>query len=248
MKILERENIENILSRTHCDLGENGWRLFEILKSHSNLTCVDLGVRHGSSSAILSYRSEEKNNKIFGCDIAYDVFDSDYDLGPNYYRIAADSVTLGKTWENGPVDLVFVDTLHVREQVLAELYFWSNHLKSNGLFVFHDTEWEDGVCEVHNGMKTKTVNHAVMDFFNLDKLEGEYVDDNIHVKHFKESYGMTFIQVKNVEYLQECKNNVDWKEVFEVRNFLTDLYLNPSSHHYCSQVESNCLNEMVIEV
>lgn len=248
MRITETEHVKDVLSNQYCDLGGNGWRLLDLIEPHTDLVCVDLGVRHGVSSAILSYRAEERNNTIYGCDITYNVLDLKYDRGANYHPIVADSVTLGKTWDKGPVDLVFVDTLHVREQVLAELYFWSDHLKENGFFVFHDTEWEKGVCEVHDGREMNTVNHAVMDFFNLEKLEDEYIDDNITVWHFKESYGMTFVQVKNLDSLQEYKKNVDWKQVFEIRNFLTDLYLNPSSAYYFDAVEPNCINEMVIEV
>lgn len=248
MAITEKEHIREVLSNTYCDLGGNGWRLLDLIEPHTDLVCVDLGVRHGVSSAILSYKAEENNNQIYGCDITYDVFDARYDRGKNYHKIIADSVTLGKTWDKGGVDLVFVDTLHVREQVLAELYFWADHLKPNGFFVFHDTEWEEGACEVHDGKQTKTVNHAVMDFFGLDKLSDEYITDDITVWHFRESYGMTFVQVKNLDFLKECKNRVDWKEVFEMRNFLTDLYLNPNSQYYISGVESDCLNEMVIEV
>ena len=51
----------------------------------------------------------------------------------------ADSVTLGKNWDEDPFDIVFIDTIHTREQVLAEMYFWIEHLKEGGYLVFHDT-------------------------------------------------------------------------------------------------------------
>ena len=48
---------------------------------------------------------------------------------PNYMCYMADSVTLGKNWDEDPFDIVFIDTIHTREQVLAEMYFWIEHLK-----------------------------------------------------------------------------------------------------------------------
>jgi hypothetical protein len=248
MKITEREHVIHALTNPYCDLGVNGLRLFSLIEPCDNLICVDLGVRHGVSSAILSYRAEEKNTHIFGCDITFNVLDEWYDRTSNYHKIAADSVTLGKMWGEGLVDLVFVDTLHVREQVLAELYFWTDYIKPNGFFVFHDTEWEDGICEIYDGRETKTVNHAVMDFFGLKELDGEYEDDHIAVRHFKESYGMTFVQIKDVSYIPEYKKNIDWEEVFEMRNFLTNIYFNRSSPYYIEEIDPNCLNEMVITV
>lgn len=246
--ITQKDDIHHILSNEYCDLGINGLRLFNLIEPYTNLVCVDLGVRHGASSAILSYRAEEKNNHIFGCDITFKVLDDLYDRSFKYHKVAADSVTLGKMWREGPIDLVFVDTLHVREQVLAEMYFWIDYIKPNGFFVFHDTEWEDGVFEIHDGKETKTVNHAVMDFFGLKELPSTYEDEHIALRHYKESYGMTFVQIKDVSYIPEYKKNIDWKEVFEMRNFLTNIYFDKFSPHYIEEIDPNCLNEMVITV
>ena len=53
------------------------------------------------------------------------------------------------------------------------------------------------------------------------KLE-DYEDDNIKVEHYQPSYGMTFVQIKNLDAIEQFKKNVDWSEVFETRNWLND--------------------------
>ena len=68
----------------------------------------------------------------------FDGFQRNGAVRKNYMCYQADSVTLGKNWDEDPFDIIFVDTIHTREQVLAELYYWSNHIKENGYFIFHD--------------------------------------------------------------------------------------------------------------
>ena len=47
------------------------------------------------------------------------------------------------------------------------------------------------------------------------------------VDHYQPSYGMTFVQVKNLDAIEQFKKNVDWNEVFETRNWLNDTAFQP---------------------
>jgi predicted O-methyltransferase YrrM len=41
-------------------------------------------------------------------------------------------------WDGPPVDLLFVDSTHTRDDTLAEFCAWRPHLDPNGVVVFHD--------------------------------------------------------------------------------------------------------------
>ena len=216
--------LRNFINEPHCDLGNNAWKLLDLVKTMRNKRMIDLGVRLGASSAIMSVEADKNNNQVCGCDLDYDGFfkNGRKFVSENYTCYQADSVTLGKNWDEDPFDLVFVDTIHTREQVLAELYFWSNHLNENGYFVFHDSHWDHTTEGDHIGGKEwKRVDEAITDFFGLPQnvMEmSEYETDGILLNHFPGSYGMTFIKVKKLSALEEFKKNIDWKEVFDIIN------------------------------
>lgn len=229
------ENLKSIISNPACDLGDNAWVLLDLVKSMKNSRFLDLGVRLGPSSAIMSFGSDENNNQICGCDVSFNDFFSfrgcSKYVNENYICYLADSVTLGKNWDEESFDLIFVDTIHTWDQVLCELYFWSNHINKNGYFVFHDSHWPEGMCESYLGKKHKRVDQAIVDFFGLDILQ-DFEDDNIKVSCYPESMGMTFVQIKNLSHLKEMKKKINWDEVFEIRNKLNSFYFNPKDPRY----------------
>jgi predicted O-methyltransferase YrrM len=216
------------------DLGENALVLLDLVKTKKNSRFMDIGVRGGVSSAILSYQNKENNNTVCGCDINFDLFFSrgkEY-VDDSYTCYLYDSVTLGKTWDEDPFDIIFIDSIHTWDQVLAELYFWSNHLKEGGYFVFHDSHWEEGNCENIGGVVHKRVDEAITDFFNLSTnvmKMNTYEDENIRLEHYPSSSGMTFVQIKTLDVIEKLKSNVDWKEVFKIRNRLVDLVMNTNN-------------------
>jgi len=244
--------LKNFINEPHCDLGENAWKLLEVAKTFKNGRFIDLGVRLGASSAVMSVEAAERGNRVHGCDLMFDGFEKNGArfVNEDYMCYMADSVTLGKNWDEDPFDIIFVDTIHTREQVLAELYFWSNHIKENGYFIFHDSHWE-GPGDVIGGKQWERVDVAITDFFGLSKSVREmnqYEDENIRLEHYTPSYGMTFVQVKTLDAIEKFKSNIDWKEVFEIRNWLNDLHFNPENPNFVdwNQDIENIQNELVI--
>jgi len=245
--------LENFINEPHCDLGSNAWILADLVRTFKNARFIDLGVRLGASSAIMSIETEKNNNQVCGCDLMFDGFEKNGArfVNSNYMCYQADSVTLGKNWDEDPFDIIFVDTIHTREQVLAELYFWSNHIKEDGYFIFHDSHWEKEGGDVIGGVEWKRVDEAITDFFNLPtsvmKMD-TYENENISLRHYPGSYGMTFIQVKTLDSITKFKKNIDWNEVFQIRNNLNDLHfnrLNPKFIDWNQDIE-NIQNELVI--
>ena len=257
--------IRNFINEPHCDLGVNAWVLAELVKSFKNARFLDLGVRLGASSALMSINAAENNNQVCGCDLMFDGFQRNGArfVNENYMCYQADSVTLGKNWDEDPFDIIFVDTIHTYEQVLGELYFWANHLKEGGYFIFHDTHWvsqggEDNIIDEFTygenlaNERWKRPDVAVTDFFGLPKSVREmeeYEDDNVRIEHYKPSHGMTFVQVKNLKAVKKImKGSVDWKGVFERRNYLNNVFFNPENPDYIDWQQDipNIQNELVI--
>ena len=246
--------LRNFIQDPACDLGDNAWKLLDLVKTMRNKRMMDLGVRLGASSALMSVEAEENNNQVCGCDLDYDGFfkNGRKFVNENYTCYQADSVTLGKNWDEDPFDLIFVDTIHTREQVLSELYFWANHLNEGGYFVFHDSHWDHTTEGDHIGGKVwRRVDEAITDFFSLPEnvmKMSEYETDGILLNHFPGSYGMTFIKVKKLSALEEFKKNIDWKEVFDIRNELNDMHFNRDNPKFVDwhQDIPNIENELVI--
>jgi len=193
--------LKNFINEPHCDLGSNAWILADLVRTFKNARFIDLGVRLGASSAIMSIETEKNNNQVCGCDLNYDGFfkNGSKFVSEDYTCYQSDSVTLGKNWDEDPFDIIFVDTIHTREQVLAELYFWSNHIKENGYFIFHDSHWEKEGGDVIGGVEWKRVDEAITDFFNLPTNVMEmntYENKNISLRHYPGSYGMTLFKLK----------------------------------------------------
>lgn len=53
-------------------------------------------------------------------------------------QILGDSVVVGKTWDRGLVDMVFVDGDHSTKGVEGDIREWLPHIKIGGIIAFHD--------------------------------------------------------------------------------------------------------------
>ncbi len=82
--------------------------------------------------------------------------------------------------------MVFFDTLHIKEQVMAELFCYWPKIRVGGWAVFHDTEWGD-----------KHDHYLGVDWGQpIEGIDAYFGKDCEHVTrvHYPESHGMTFIQ------------------------------------------------------
>lgn len=223
-------NKEQILwAAFSSDLGKNAYVLYDFVKDKTGCTFVDIGVRDGYSSAIFSLNSKNNNNVIYGVDVTFSNLKSDLIDGENYFQLEGDSSTIGKyadIEDLQEIDCIFIDSLHVREQVLCELYYWFPRLKNGGTVIFHDSHWPDGKKDQTGGKIWERVDNAIRDFFGLESLV-DFVDDNIEVKCYPDSWGMTFITVNDVKNFNDSVE--DWSQVFNIRNQLISTYWNESN-------------------
>jgi len=219
-------NKQQVLSAAaSSDLGSNAQVLSNFVEGKTNSVFLDLGVRDGYSSAILALNSKNNDNKVYGVDVNFINFRSELVEGENYLQLEGDSSTIGKYAEIedlNNVDFVFVDSLHVREQVLCELFYWVPRIKEGGTVAFHDSHWPEGKRDQAGDRSWNRVDEAIKDFFGLETLE-DYEDDNLKVSCYPDSWGMTFVTIKNKEFQNKVE---DWNQVFNTRNDLISVFWN----------------------
>lgn len=218
------------------DIGVNVEHLYNIVSKHINTTFVDLGVRSGVSSEIFLIDSQKNNNKVFGVDVDWSMLNPIIESHPNYTKILGDSSTIGKYWDKN-ISGLFVDTFHIKEQVLSELYFWYQHIIEGGFIAFHDTNWPQGVYDVYGGITWDRVEDGIKLFFNVDSLN--YEDDFIKMSNYPLSWGMTIVEIKKKkDYISKLTN---WKEIIDRRNHLISLFWNKKN-------KSNIKIDLIINV
>lgn len=203
-------------SKYDFDLGSNTTVLYNKVKPFKNAIIVELGVRNGISSSIFLEDSEINNNKVYGVDLGIcPNTGARFPISPivsehkNFTFIQSESIEAGTKWNNGPIDFLFVDTLHIKEQVLGELKAWFPFVKEGGVVGFHDTNWGEGHYEY---FKNKTwygrPDDAIKEYFNVDSLNIE--NEFVKVENYPDSYGMTFVHIKKKDY--KFGRYVDWEE------------------------------------
>jgi predicted O-methyltransferase YrrM len=194
----------------NTDLGSNAHILYEKLKEYKNSKFVDLGVRYGISSSIMLEDSNDGDNYVYGVDIVKNV--QMHVLNhPRYNFLHTDSVTAGKEWNGDKINVLFVDTLHIKEQVLKELYHWMPYVNDGGLVVFHDTNWPGDKRDYYKDQYWDRPEEAVKLFFNVATLDEK--NEFVQLEHYPDSWGMTFVKIIKNHDSFGC--NVDWEEVLK---------------------------------
>jgi hypothetical protein len=240
--------LEHELNFIKTELGDiSSKRLSETINKIKNGMLVDIGVYEGASSRLMISTAIENNNKVFGID-PVPGFNSD---NPNYKWIKDDSVKIGEEWDKGQVDLVFFDSVHAKEQVLCELYYWWDLIKEGGYGIFHDTSWKGYIhkpghpCagkltgntalgfDSYGGINWETPDIAIEEFFKIqlntptrniedNRIISLYEDDYIKVETNYALLGMTFITKKsNFNYKDNINN---WEDIFNKRKILLSFF------------------------
>ena len=225
---------QDIINLKNGELGHNIGKLIEIRDSFGkNNLFVDIGVEGGKSSRILLDNAIENNNHVCGIDPIKDPGISDILQNPNYIFLQKDSVASGKDWKYKKPNIVFIDSIHVKPQVLSELKYWWDITNIGGWLEFHDTEWgmkkekdyyihKSGHCcagkrpgntglgyDFYAGKGWETPEYAIFDFFKIKELNIE--NDIIKSIHMPDSLGMTFIQKKKEYNYKSIINEKNWE-------------------------------------
>jgi cephalosporin hydroxylase len=213
-----KEILEKILIR---DLGVSGYHVYDAIKEYKNSTIVELGTWVGESTQLFLLDSEEKNNVLHCVDVTFIHLPNEIKNNHRVNLHLGDSPTIGKYWDV-PVDILFVDTFHIKEQVLSELYYWYKHVNEGGLIIFHDTNWPEHKHDEYGGILWERPEEAIKDFFDIPNLNFE--NDYIKSVNYPEKWGVTIIEIKKkTDYVSRYEK---WYDVFNKRNHLISLFWN----------------------
>ena len=124
--------------------GNHGYfSLLHNLTSNIEGTIVELGNREGLG--ILSiYDALSENSKLYTLDIVDDVrFINDKIKSDSRVKIlndfdALDSDRVSKTFEKKSISMIFLDTIHTYEQVLAEFQLWEPYMEDDCVMLIDD--------------------------------------------------------------------------------------------------------------
>lgn len=184
--LMERFRAFSELVQTPDDLGPNKAHLFfAAAKAQPGDILVDLGVREGASSFTMLAATDPQHCRVVGVDPSPCPFKQP----PRYFYVKSDSITAAEKFDavQEPLFLVFFDTLHIKEQVMAELNHYWPKIRVGGYAVFHDTEWEPWRHDEYLGTVWRHVIEGVNAFF-------ENGAGHTAVAHYPASHGMTFVQ------------------------------------------------------
>jgi len=117
---------------------------------HSPCVVVNIGAGAGTSGlAFLESREDlilytvdiQVEDSPFGCLYAeLQVCQAaGYQLDPQrWLQIYSDSKKLARTWQGGPVDIVFIDGDHTYDGCTGDILGWLPHIRPGGLIAVHD--------------------------------------------------------------------------------------------------------------
>lgn len=128
------------------------WSLYWIPRLLRARTIVELGIRSGDSTrCFLAACKDQPPMRLISYDIAGDAYrvqEVTEKMGVPWEGRAwecrtGDSIAAGAAWNEGPIDVLFVDTEHSYEQVHGELEAWWTNIRFGGAILLHDTGLTD---------------------------------------------------------------------------------------------------------
>ena len=140
--LIRNDNVYNVFI-FNKDGNHGYFSLLHNLTTNIEGTIVELGNREGLG--ILSiYDALSENSELYTLDIVDDVrFINDKIKSDSRVKIlndfdALDSDRVSKTFEKKSISMIFLDTIHTYEQVLAEFILWEPYMKDDCVMLIDD--------------------------------------------------------------------------------------------------------------
>jgi len=104
---------------------------------------IDLGVKYGLSTRAFLLACAVTDGHVWSVDVTDSPYARqkirEWGLADRWTFTIMDDLEFIKTWKEGPVDIVMIDTSHYYEHTLRELEAYSPIVRSGGLIFLHDT-------------------------------------------------------------------------------------------------------------
>ena len=115
---------------------------------------IELGVRAGYSTAAFLAAAEECGGELWSVDIAETSTPEHWRGIIRWHLLIADDLSeKAQGWLPAECDVLFIDSGHAYEHTLKELNAYAPRVRSGGVILMHDTEWEPGPDGTENGCR-----------------------------------------------------------------------------------------------
>lgn len=134
---------------------------------------VGIGVEYGRSTAAFLNASQAS---VFGVELTPK---KEYDLNireagvsiDNAAILVGDSKQVGKAWEHGAIDFLFIDGDHSYEGALGDIEAWATHVRGGGFMAFHDVAQATNLMPHYLHFE---VTRAITDFMSRAENSSEW--------------------------------------------------------------------------
>ena len=163
-----------IYSERPTDINEHLYTLYYLVLMFRPKNVLEIGCGDGGGSTMaLRLGSNEVGARHYTIDIepaTHANYRVRHELGleDGWTFVQGNSTTIGRIW-NIPIDILFLDSSHRREDTVEEIGLFEPHVREGGLMIFHDTGMLDGVRGPILGFLE---NHPDYDFYDYEHNSG----------------------------------------------------------------------------
>lgn len=181
----------------------------KITKEFNPSLIVELGVRDGESTKVFEKISKQLKSRLVSIDINDCSKTIDWEdwifIQCDSGRIPNEFIQLVNNKEiPSKVDVLFIDTLHIYEQMLNELYAWYPSLNDNCIIMVHDINVEKSI---DGKLEKGHLISAINDFFDFDLLPDENYKNNVCYDCFGDEWKITLYPESNgMIYMRRIRN------------------------------------------
>lgn len=138
----------------------------------------------------------------------------------NFFKNLRDSEKLGAG--HNEWDIIFIDGLHEREQVLRDLRNAFNHLSKDGIIIMHDCNPEEYLHTTTgiNGFWTGDVYKAMLDLRNSPEADAYVIDTDFGVGIVRP---VPYLKLRDITATEHFNGLTSWEYFNENRKHLLDL-------------------------
>jgi cephalosporin hydroxylase len=120
--------------------------MHSVVASYWKPVVIELGVAHGNTTSVLLDAAEQAEGELWSCDLpdaAHLKVPPVFRESERWYLLLGDDTSQDILDQMpGTCDVLFVDSDHTTEHVLAVMEAYMPRVRPGGYALFHDTEWE----------------------------------------------------------------------------------------------------------
>lgn len=183
-----RDIVKNFVSSHPSDISGHLLQIYDTIVRKSPKITVELGVRKGMSTFVLSMAAQDVGASL----ISVDIEDcSRFCKWSEWIFIKMNDLDFADIFED-KIDVLFIDTNHTFEHTIDELKKFLPKMNKQGIIIMHDTN-------IQNPRIKSRVGDAINFIFDIKedwKTDFGVESDKANIVNFAHNNGMAFIFLK----------------------------------------------------